>query len=78
MAGNKRIVHTLVWLRKTGDTAKLTKRMKSFFSPGEDFMHITLVTYVKQEPIPTRIINTMERHSELHDAEIGRQMTACL
>ena len=76
MAGHKCIVHALVRLREAGDAAELPQRRKRFAPPGQDLVHIALMTDVEHEPVFFGTIYPVDRDRELHRAEIGRQMPA--
>ena len=76
VAGHKCIVHALVRLREAGDAAELPQRRKRFAPPGQDLVHIALMTDVEHEPVFFGVIHPVNRDRELHRAEIGRQMPA--
>ena len=74
MSGNKRVMHALVRLGKARNAAVTAERGKPVLSPRQDLMHITLMPDVKNKAIPLRVKHAMDRHRQLHSAQIGRKV----
>ena len=49
---------------------------ESLPTAGQELVYIALVPYVKQDSVPIGIKDPVERHRELHRAEIGGQMAS--
>ena len=71
------VVDSLVRLRKAGDAARLTKRMKVIPPPGDDLVGIALMPDVKNKPVPLRIVDPVDGDGKLHRAQVGRKVSAC-
>ena len=78
MAGDKGVAWTLGRLREAGNAAERAQRSKGVSAPGQDLMHIGLVSDVEQQPILRGIEHALDRDGQLDDAEIGREMPAGL
>ena len=76
MTGDKSIVYRLIRLWEAGDPVALAQRMKSITPPGNDFVCISLMTYVKDNSVPGRVIYAVQRKRELHRPEIGCKVAA--
>ena len=76
MACYECIVHTFVRLREAGDTAELPQRRKRFAPPGQELVHIALVSDVEYEPVALGIVDTVDCDRKLHRAEVRGEMPA--
>lgn len=63
-------MHTFVRLREAGDTAELPQRRKRFAPPGQELVHIALVSDVEYEPVALGIVDTVDCDRKLHRAEV--------
>ena len=52
--------------------------MKLACSSGQQFMHVALVTDIKNNPVPGHVKDTVDRQCQLHNPEIGGQMAAAV
>lgn len=59
-----------VRLREAGDTAELPQRRKRFAPPGQELVHIALVSDVEYEPVALGIVDTVDCDRKLHRAEV--------
>jgi hypothetical protein len=65
MGGAERIVFALRPLGETGQAAALAQRADAVAAAGEDFVRISLVPDVLDQPITRRIEDIMQRHRQL-------------
>ena len=65
-------------LGEAGKTAKGPQRRKILPAARQNFMHIGLMPYVKDQPVFGGVKNPLQSHRQLHHAQIGRQMAASL
>ena len=78
MSCNTRIVYGFRRFQKTGNAAKLPQLTKCIFSSRQNFVRIALMPYIKEQAVTRCVKTTVQRYRQLHHAEIGRQMSACL
>ena len=52
--------------------------MEAVSPAGEQLMHIALMAYVPDDTILRRIEDPVQRHGQLHDAQIGGQVSTVL
>ena len=76
MACYECIVHTFVRLREAGDTAILPQRRKRFAPPGQELVHIALVSDIEYEPVALGIVDTVDCDCKLHRTEVRGEMPA--
>ena len=76
MPRDKGIVLCLMRFGKAGDPAELPDRGKCIAPSRNDLVGIALMPHVEDDAVPRRIIHAVERHSQLHGAEVGGQMTS--
>ena len=76
VAGDAGVVGRLAGLREAGKSAYLPQGIKAVPPPGEELMGIALVPDVEDDAVPAAVIDAVQRHRQLHGAQIGRQMPA--
>ena len=72
----KTVVFALAPFRKTGDAAVGTQRGKTVIPSGDHLVYIALMSDVKNDLVFRHMKDPVERECKLHNAEIGRKMTA--
>ena len=50
--------------------------MKSLVASGEQLVHIALMPHIEQKPVLGAIKDIVHRNGQLHDAQVGSQMSA--
>ena len=78
MPRDERVVDALVGLRKAGEPAVLPQRRELLHAPGQRLVGVALMPDVEHETIPRRVKDAVDRHRQLHRAEVRRQVTAGL
>ena len=58
--------------RKAGDTARHAQLRHAFAPAGQDFVRVSLVSYVPDQAVARRVKNVMQRDGEFYGAEVGR------
>ena len=71
-----RVVHTLRGLGKARDAAELAERTEALHAAGEELVRVALMPHIEHEAVRRRVIDPVQRDSELHGAEVRRQMPA--
>ena len=70
MTGHKRVGHALTGLGEAGKAPELPQSAKPVLPPGEQLMHVGLVAHVKNQAVPGGIIDSLQSHRQLHNAQI--------
>ena len=78
VAGGKNIVLALVRSGKTADAALGAQGNKIILASGEDLVGIALVTHIKDNGIGRAVKHPVQRHGQLHHAQIGGQVPAVM
>ena len=78
MAGYKGVVDALAGFGKAGQAVHLAQRGELLPPSGEDLMDVALMAHIKYQPVPGRVEHPVDRHRQLHNAQVGRQMAAGL
>ena len=78
MAGVKGIAVALLALREATHAAIFTHLIEAVPSSGQNLMGVRLMPDVPDQLVLRKIQHTVQRDRQLHDTEIGRQMTAVL
>ena len=78
MASYKCIGITFTRLGKAGKAIKLPQRTKGISPSGKQLVDIGLVSHIKNKTVLCRIINGFQGHRQLHNSQVGSQMTACV
>ena len=68
----------LVGLREAGQAAQLAQGGHLIRPPGEHFMGVTLVSHIEYQSVSLKVKDPVQRHGQLHRAQIGGQMAAGL
>ena len=76
MARNKGIVLALAGFGEAGDTPELAQRRKKFLPSRKSFMHIALMSYIKNETVIARIEHAVEGNRQFNNTKVGGQMPA--
>ncbi|KAF5066127.1 hypothetical protein DSECCO2_266720 [anaerobic digester metagenome] len=71
MARDKRVVLTLIGLRKPGKTAELPQGAKQFPPPGKRFVNIALVSHVEHQPVVRSVKHAVDGHRQFYYSQIG-------
>ena len=72
--GDKGVGNALPRLGEPGNTAKLAHSVHHIRPSGEHFVDVALVSHIKDQPIPGQVKYPVQRHRQLHRAQIGGQM----
>ncbi len=75
MPDTKGVVGALAARRKGRKTVFLFDGNQSIAPTGEDLVWIRLVPHVPHEPIVRRVVDVVQRHSELHRAKARREVS---
>ncbi len=75
VAGIKGICRALHTLRKAAHSTEFSQCIKAILSAGEYFVSVTLMSHIPDDLVPVKIKCQMQRHGQLHHAEIGCQMS---
>lgn len=78
MAAVEHIMLALIGAAESGESALLTQGVKALVSACEQLVGIGLMADIPDKLIARGIELLMHGESQLHDAEIGREMTAVL
>lgn len=78
MAAVEHIMLALIGAAEAREPAFLTQGVKALVSACEQLMGISLMSDIPDELVARGIELLMHGESQLHDAEIGREMTAVL
>lgn len=78
MAAVEHIMFALIGAAEAREPALLTQGVKALVSAREQLMGIGLMADIPDELVARGIELLMHGESQLHDAEIGREMTAVL
>ncbi len=65
-------------LREARDAAVFAQLFKALPPPGQQLVRIALVAHVKDYAVAIRVVNPVERHGELHGAEVRGKVAAGL
>ena len=78
MATVEHIMFALIGAAESGESALLAKSVEAVISAREQLMGIRLMSDIPDELIARRIELLVHGESQLHNTEIGREMTAVL
>ena len=78
VSGHEGVVDTLVCVREAAESTLLAQRAELLVPAGEHLVHVTLVPYVKDEPILRAVEHAVHRQRQLHHAQVGRKVAAAL
>ena len=76
MPGHKGVVRAFLRVREAGQAAAAAQRIKPVVPAGQQFMRVALVPHVEQQRILRQVQLAVQRHRQLHHAQIGGQMPA--
>ena len=76
MSRHESVVPALVGLGEARKPAELPQRAEQLPPPGQRLMYIALVPHVQHQTIPGSVKHAVDRHGQLHHAQIGCQMSA--
>ena len=76
MTGDKGVVDRFTGLWEARNAPVLAEAGKAVAAAGQDLMRIALMSDVKNESVPRRVIDPVDRHCQLDRSEIGRKMAA--
>ena len=76
MRCTKGVVLTLAALRKAAEAAELAQAGHAVAPAGQDFVGISLVADIPDQAVAWRVKHIMQRHGQLHGAQIRAQMAA--
>ena len=71
-----RVVYAFFTLGEAGYTVFGAQRGKFVLATGKNFMCVTLVSHVKNQPVFFEIEYVMQSHRKFHHSQIGRQVSA--
>ena len=74
VSGKKRIGVALARLGKAGNTVELAQRIKGISPTGQNLVDIGLMPDIEQDAVLHRVIDAVQRHRQLHTAEIRCKM----
>jgi len=74
--GVEMVVIALLAPRETADAAFPAESVELFVSSGYQLVRVALMTDVPDDFVMGEVEDFVERESKLHDAQVGRQMTA--
>ena len=74
MSGKKRIGVALAWLGKAGNAVELAQRIEGISPTGQNLVDIGLMPDIEQDAVLHRVIDAVQRHRQLHTAEIRCKM----
>ena len=74
--GDKSVVDRFTGLGKARNAPVLAEAGKAVAAAGEDLVRIALVPDVKNEPVPRRVVDAVDRQRQFDRTEIGREMSA--
>ena len=65
-------------LRKARQAAVLAQRTHAPAPPGQDLVRVGLVAHVPHQPVVRRVEHAVQRHRQLHGAQVGTEVAAGL
>ena len=74
----KGVVLTLLAARETADATELPQRVHAVTPPGQDLVRIGLVAHVPHQPVVRGVEDEVQRHGQLHAAEVAAEVPAGL
>ena len=77
MARVKGVIGALLPFWEAAHAAELAQIVEAVLSPAEDLMGIGLMAHVPYDLILRKIKGQVQGHGQLHDSQVGGQMTAC-
>ena len=75
MTGYEGIGVALGGLGESGDAPQLPQTGEGLLPSGEELVDIGLVPHVENKPVNAGIVYGLDGHRQLHDAQIGGQMS---
>ena len=73
--GAEGVVFAFVAARETADAVQLAQRVHAVAPAGEDFVGVGLVAHIPDQPVFGCVEHVVQRHGELHRAQIGAEVT---
>ena len=77
MAGDEGIMDAFVGLGKPGEAVQLPQCGKQCLTAGEGLVDVGLMPHVEHKAVMGSIKDPVDRHRQLHNAQIGGKVSAC-
>ena len=74
MSGNESVILTFSRVGETADSFEFPERMESLPASGQDFVPVSLMSDVPNDPVVGRIEDIMQGDGQFDSTEAGSQM----
>ena len=74
----KRVVFAFAALREAAQAPELAQGLHAVTPTGQNFVRVSLVAHIPDQPVAGGVEHVVQRHGELHGAQVGTQVAASL